>query len=137
MKRLILLILLLSLMGLLPGLTYIIKQDGSGHFTNIQAGLNACSPGDTVLVYPGRYYENLIIQTNGISLISLEALTGDQAYIDSTIVDGNHTGRCIRVSQNIQSILIRGFSITNGLTIGGAGGLGFYAGSSGALHNLG
>ena len=135
MKKLIY-IILLSLPCLAWGITHSVKQDGSGDYTAIQAALDACSPGDTVLVYPGRYYENLTIQTNGISLISLEALTGNEAYIDSTIVDGNHTGRCIQVNQHVHSTLMRGFSMTNGFTTGGAGGIALPMNSSGHLENL-
>ncbi|PKN74366.1 MAG: hypothetical protein CVU49_09100, partial [Candidatus Cloacimonetes bacterium HGW-Cloacimonetes-2] len=129
-------IILLILPCLAWGITHSVKQDGSGDYTIIQAALDASSPGDTVLVYPGRYFENLIIQTNGISLISLEAITGNEAYIDSTIVDGNQTDRCIRVNQHIQNILIRGFSVTNGFTTGGSGGIGMPTNSSGHLENL-
>ena len=51
---------LLILMALLPCLifaaTLSVKQDGSGDYTVIQDALDAASPGDTVLVYPGRYF---------------------------------------------------------------------------------
>ena len=72
-----LVILALLLPGLIFSLTHTVKLDGSGDFTSIQAALNASIQGDTVLVYPGRYFENVVIQTNGISLISLEALSSD------------------------------------------------------------
>ena len=113
MKKLIY-IILLSLPCLAWGITHSVKQDGSGDYTIIQAAIDACCPGDTVLVYPGRYFENLIIQTNGISLISLEALTGNEAFIDSTIIDGTMSSSVVCVYQNVQQVTIRGFTFSNG-----------------------
>ncbi|NLW18599.1 MAG: T9SS type A sorting domain-containing protein [Candidatus Cloacimonetes bacterium] len=101
--------------------TLSVKQDGTGDFSLIQSALSAANPGDTVLVYPGRYFENLTIQTNNITLMSLEGSTGDASFIDSTIIDGNNLDRCIR-SMN-ENILIRGFSLTNGMVSGAGGGV--------------
>ncbi len=101
--------------------TITVKQDGSGDYTSIQTALDAANPGDTVLVHPGRYYENLTIQTNDINLMSLEGTTGDPAYIDSTVIDGNQVDRCIRAMQN--NFTMRGFSVTRGLAIGAGGGI--------------
>lgn len=134
MKKLIY-IILLTLPCLAFGIMHRVIQDGSGGYVAIQAALDASSPGDTVLVYPGRYFENLIIQTNGISLISLEALTGNEAYIDSTIVDGAMTNPCLRVYQAVISISIRGFSFTNGLNVGSGGGVLVSSGSSSTILN--
>ncbi|MDD4277894.1 MAG: FlgD immunoglobulin-like domain containing protein [Candidatus Cloacimonetes bacterium] len=115
-------IYLMILAAILPCLvfaaTLTVKQDSSGDYTSIQAALDAADPGDTVLVYPGRYYENLTIQTNDINLMSLEGTTGDPAYIDSTIVDGTDSIGGIRVGQFKIDINIRGFSITNGIGAG-------------------
>jgi parallel beta-helix repeat protein len=36
--------------------------------TTIQAAVNAASPGDTVLVPPGRYRESVLVQTSGITI---------------------------------------------------------------------
>jgi len=99
---------------LIAGVTHTVKLDGSGDFTIIQAALDASSPGDTVLVYPGRYFENLTIQTNNISLMSLEALTGDMAFIDSTVIDANMQSSCLFIGMNKQNISVRGFTFTHG-----------------------
>jgi len=105
---------LLCMMGIgLHAVTRIVDITGSGQYTSIQTAITASSQGDTILVYPGRYYENISIQTNGISVISLEALTGDAEYVDSTIIDGGAISWGIWVRQNSQNITIRGFSITN------------------------
>ncbi|MDD2597192.1 MAG: hypothetical protein PHY98_05760, partial [Candidatus Cloacimonetes bacterium] len=119
--RICLLILMIVLPCLAFSATLTVKQDGTGDYSVIQTAIDAANPGDTVLVYPGRYFENLTIQTSIITLTSLEAFTGNLAYIDSTIIDGNQTGRCIRAMQ--EDIVIRGFSITRGLSIGAGGGI--------------
>ncbi|HOH98772.1 MAG TPA: hypothetical protein PL188_10775, partial [Candidatus Cloacimonadota bacterium] len=117
-RHLSLLILAVLLPCLAMALTLSVKQDGSGDYTAIQAALDAANPGDTVLVYPGRYYENLNMQTSNISLMSLEGTTGDPSYIDSTILDGNMIYPVLIISLNMQNVYIRGFSITNGFGTG-------------------
>ncbi len=88
-------------------------MDGSQQYTSIQTAVSASSPGDTVLAYPGRYLENISIQVNGVTIVSLEAITGNPVYIDSTIIDGCRASRGILVNDNVRSINIRGFSVTD------------------------
>jgi len=38
-----------------------VKQDGTGNFKIIQEAINSSENGDTVLVYPGVYYENIFL----------------------------------------------------------------------------
>jgi hypothetical protein len=108
-----LIVLVSLLLNGLVAITRTVDLNGTGQYTSIQTAVTASSPGDTVLVYPGRYMENISIQSNGISLLSLEAVTGNTAYIDSTIIDGRAISWGIWVRQNSQNIAIRGFSITN------------------------
>jgi len=42
-----------------PYAVYTVKTDGTGDYTTIQAAINATASGDTVLVYPGTYTENI------------------------------------------------------------------------------
>jgi hypothetical protein len=105
---------LLSMLGFgLHAVTRIVDITGAGQYTSIQTAITASSQGDTILVYPGRYYENISIQTSGISVISLEAITGDAEYVDSTIIDGGAISWGVWIRQNSQNITVRGFSITN------------------------
>lgn len=51
--------------------TYIISQDGTGDFTSIQEGADSASDGDTLLIYPGTYTENVRIMGKEINLIGV------------------------------------------------------------------
>lgn len=82
------------------------------NFTSIQIALNSCAIGDTVLVAPGIYNENIIWPNIAdIKLLS----TGDSS---NTIIDGNQNGHVIKFDSlaNIGfNTLINGFTIANGL----------------------
>lgn len=85
---------------------------------SIQAGLDSCNTDDTVLVGPGTYYENIIWpNTQGIVLVS-------EFYPDSTIIDGDSTGRVMEITTGIDSTtIINGFTIRNGYTSEDGGGI--------------
>ncbi|MBI9038572.1 MAG: T9SS type A sorting domain-containing protein [Bacteroidales bacterium] len=92
-----------------------IKQDGTGDFTSIQEGINASVDGDTVLVYPGTYYENILYGGKEITLASLYLTTQDIIYINNTIIDGNHSSSCVRImSVENEGTVLCGFTIQNG-----------------------
>ena len=80
-------------------------------YSTIQIALNNAIEGDTVLVQPGTYYENIIWPaTNNIKLISI----GDSS---NTIIDGSNLSSVISfISDNIinTTTIIKGFKVTNG-----------------------
>ena len=99
-------------------------------YSTIQAGLNAASEGDTVLVAAGTYYENITWPaTNGIKLIGEDR--------ETTIIDGNQSGTVILFnnSSTDTTTLITGFTITNGSAYYG-GGIYCYYNSSPSLENV-
>ena len=110
------LILLLLMPAFLSATILTVKQDGTGDFTVIQEACFATSPGDTVLVYPGIYYENIILkQSMNLTLASLYLTTLDRSFIQNTIIDGNKTGSCIFINNtSINPITVEGFTLTNG-----------------------
>ena len=114
MKMIILLFLLLILIFSTHANILSVALDGSQDFTVIQEAIDASAHGDTVLVYPGRYYENVKFNGKNITLASLELLTGHRDYVYSTIIDGNQNGPVVRTTSGETSIHIQGFTITNG-----------------------
>ncbi|MDD5536057.1 MAG: hypothetical protein PHS36_02585, partial [Candidatus Cloacimonetes bacterium] len=88
MKAYIVLVLLI-LGGCLYSTTRTVALDGSQQYTSIQAAVNASGDGDTVLVYPGRYIENIVTIGNNIMIASLYSINPLQQYIENTIIDGN------------------------------------------------
>jgi hypothetical protein len=106
-------IIFLCLNSWLFSSTLTIKQDGTGDFTTIQAGIDASVDGDTVLVHPGIYYENLSIIEKNITLASLEFTTGDPQYIASTVIDGQRQESGIVMRFIDDFVTVQGFTIQN------------------------
>ncbi|MBM3436443.1 MAG: T9SS type A sorting domain-containing protein [Bacteroidetes bacterium] len=95
-----------------------VKQDGMGNYTTIQAGINAASTGDTVLVWPGTFFENINYNSKCITVASLYLTTQDESYIQSTIIDGSMADVCIKVINCTSvSTTISGFTVQNGFAI--------------------
>lgn len=96
--------------------TYYVPDD----FVTIQLAFDAAADGDTILVQPGTYVENLSLVNKGIILRSLEGP-------GKTIIDGGGVGSVIFIDQNVTSqnyiqnfVDIEGFTLTNGYsTLGG------------------
>ena len=96
--------------------TITVKPDGTGDYTTIQAGINGSSSsnGDTVLVWPGIYYENIQFNGKHITIASLHILNQDDWYIYNTIIDGNQNGVCVLMNGGSSILTIEGITIQNG-----------------------
>ena len=93
-------------------------------YPTIQQGIDAGIGGDTVLVQPGTYVENINFNGHNIVLGSLFLTTGDESYISSTVIDGDSSGTVVSfVNGEDSSTSITGFTITNGYTDGYGGGI--------------
>ena len=55
------------------------------------------SDGDTILVQPGTYVENIDFSGRNIVLGSLFLTTGDTTYIAQTIIDGDSSGSVVTI----------------------------------------
>ncbi len=92
--------------------------------------------GDTVLVSPGTYFENVYWSGKSITLASRFLTTGDTLYIDSTVIDANHAGTVVHCDSGIDTAaLICGFTIRNANT-GNGGGIHCDGGSPTILYNV-
>jgi hypothetical protein len=90
--------------ALLPyGLAWSTVINVPGDYPTIQAGINAASPGDTVLVAPGTYYEN-VQMAEGVSLIG--------SGMEYTTIDGGGLNDVIK-ALNINNYRIERFTVQN------------------------
>jgi hypothetical protein len=93
-----------------------------GDYPAIQQGIDAGSDGDTVLVQPGTYVENINFNGHNIILGSLFLTTGDTSYITITIIDGGWTGSVVSfIDAENNNAIISGFTIQHGLSQFGGG----------------
>ncbi len=93
-----------------------------GEYPTIQDGINDCSGGDTLLVAPGTYYENINFNGQYLVLSSFFITTGIQDYIDSTVIDGSASGHVVTFQTGEDNrAAITGFTITNGHSENGGG----------------
>ncbi|KAA0011596.1 MAG: hypothetical protein FE041_04135, partial [Thermoplasmata archaeon] len=113
-------IILLALVGLLITSFLILKMEivnsvaqGAGdilyvggsspsNYTSIQSAINDANDGDTIFVYSGVYYENVVINKS-ITLI------GENK--ETTIIDGSNSGDVVNITAN--GVTIEGFTIRN------------------------
>ena len=74
----------------------------------IQAGIDASSDGDTVLVSPGTYYENISFNGKAITVTS-------SSGPGTTVVDGQQLGPVVTFASNeTRASVLSGFTLTNG-----------------------
>ncbi len=100
--------------------TYTVATDGTGNYATIQSAVKSASSGDTIIVSPGTYYENIDINRANLELRSASGNPED------TIIVSNTTGK------DVIYVGARSNSKIKGFTISGATG----ATSSGISLNL-
>ncbi len=99
--------------------------DGSNTnpFATIQAALDFSSMGDTILVAPGDYVENITMTNKNNIIASHFILNGDLNHITNTTLDGNGQGSILVMDRTGPNTKLIGFTITNGYTTDSGGGL--------------
>jgi len=91
-----------------------------GDQPTIQAGIDDAINGDTILVAPGTYFENINFNGKNIVVASHYVLDKELTFINSTIIDGSQaqyadTASCIRiVSGEDSTAVLQGFTIKQG-----------------------
>lgn len=89
-------------------------------YPTIQAAIDSARSGDTILVAPGRYFENLNYRDKALVLESRYALTRDPRDIARTIIDGSRpadpdTGSVVIITSKTDGQpVLQGFTITGG-----------------------
>jgi len=84
-------------------------------FANIQDGIISADDGDTVLVMPGTYVENIDFCGRNITVGSLFITTQDTSYISQTIIDGNQNGSVVSfIGYEDSTAILSGFTLVNG-----------------------
>jgi len=93
------------------GKTLYVGGGGPGNFSKIQYGIDNATSGDTVFVYSGSYFENVLINKS-ISLIGEDK--------DSTIIEGRKKSDVIKIVSS--NVIIKDFTLNNsGKYTGNAG----------------
>jgi hypothetical protein len=96
-----------------------------GDKPTIQAAINFAVKGDTILVSPGVYYENINFKNKGIVVASKFILNQDISFVESTIINGSQpahldTASCVLIfsknqnDANDTSNALIGFTIMGG-----------------------
>jgi|SaaInlLV_10m_DNA_2_1039722.scaffolds.fasta_scaffold00161_35 hypothetical protein len=87
-------------------------------YSTIQEGIDTSVDGDTVLVQPGIYVENINFNGKNILVGSQFIIDSNEAYINQTIVDGNANGLPVVsfYSGETRDAVLQGFTIQNGTT---------------------
>lgn len=125
MKKTFILFLLLLIITFLPSFQFSLHaaiKNVPSQFTTIQAGINAASDGDTVLVAPGTYFENIHFRGKSIVVTSAFYQTSNLSLISSTIINGStpantDSASCVRIiaSNTDSTAVLQGFTLTGGM----------------------
>jgi hypothetical protein len=89
-----------------------VDDDGPADFQNIQDAINFSRDGDTIVVEPGTYHENVVFNGKAITLTGTDP--NDTNIVGSTIITSS-SGYSVSFDANeVSDSLLRGFTITGG-----------------------
>lgn len=80
---------------------------------SIQSAINISEDGDTIIVHPGIYQENISLNSRNLLITSLMFLDGDLAYIDSTVINGERGSNAITIRGDTDETIIEGLTLRN------------------------
>ncbi|MCL1827517.1 MAG: T9SS type A sorting domain-containing protein [Candidatus Cloacimonetes bacterium] len=125
--KLVLLIIAICYYSLLYTATFTVKTDGTGDFTGIQEAIDTAeAAGDSIIVYPGIYYENIHYNGKDIFISSLFYISNNREHIVNTVINGSGSGYMVKFfelsggvlppegGEFCQDAVLNGFTITRG-----------------------
>jgi hypothetical protein len=83
-------------------------------YPSIQMAIDTANSGDTVLVAPGIYHENVNISSDHLYLLSHYFITGDTSIISQTIIEGDMSTYALYVNGYQSGVEVNGFTVRNG-----------------------
>ncbi|MBN1212538.1 MAG: right-handed parallel beta-helix repeat-containing protein, partial [candidate division Zixibacteria bacterium] len=84
-------------------------------YTTIQSAIDVATDGDTVLIRPDIYYENIDFSGKNITVASYLITTGNPAFVYSTIIDGASSGPVVTFDGGEDSTaILYGLTIRHG-----------------------
>jgi hypothetical protein len=98
-----------GLLGSARADTWYVEADGSGDTTSVQGGMVLASAGDTVLVGPGTYFED--IDFLGKDVVLKSRLGPSVTILDGT---GQDSSIVILKREETRAAVLEGFTLTNG-----------------------
>lgn len=104
----------------------------SAPFRKIQTAINYALSGDTIIVHPGRYKENLLVDGKNIFIYSEFQGTKDSTLLKNTIIDGDSSANAF-ILKNFNGE-VNGFTVERGLSNYGAG-LYVFSGNTPIIRN--
>lgn len=123
-------LLLISLVVSANAAVITVDDDVGADYTTIQAAVNAASDGDTILVYPGTYVENVVIGEASvyyfIQNLTIMSQSGDP---HDTIIQANDLNDPVFSIISSSGVSISGFNVTGDSSL--------YYGDCGGQHHLG
>jgi len=105
---------------------YVGDADGQLHvpseYETIQEAIDIAVEGDTAIVEPGTYYENINFKGKNIILTSTDP--NDWEVVEATVIDAGGSGSVVTFNGTENSnCVLRGFTITNGRKHNGGAGI--------------
>ncbi|GEM_PF-5008549 len=112
-------------------------RDVPAQYPTIQAAIDSASDGDTVLVAPGRYYENITFRNKHLVVTSQFARSRALADIARTIIDGSRPRHPDSASVVLITDRYQGRQVLEGFTITGGTGTNWRDPRNGGLYREG
>lgn len=114
MKKIIVLLSILYLVfNLATAVTHTVGYGDEYDFQHIQTAIDTAVNGDSIIVSPGIYYENIDFLGKSLFLGSLFSLTADTSFVSQTIIDGQNLATVITI-KNVDQATVEGFTVQNG-----------------------